>query len=101
MSGENSCVVEKKEQLLIVGLDDPNQKAVNLQESFAKFRDQKIKERRIMKMCQQAQLENGRTDEFKQNLRIKFVEQLKRYIGTKTSNFILAAFCALIPCCSC
>lgn len=86
MSEEDSCVVEKKEQLLVIGLDDSSQKPVNLQESFAKFRDQKIKERRIMKMCQQAVLENGRTEEFKQNLRMKFVEQLKRYIGTQVYN---------------
>jgi hypothetical protein len=75
--------IVNKEELLVIISDEGDRKAPsNLQESFAKFRDQKIKERRIMKLCQQVGLENGRTEEFKQSLRLKFIDALKRYLGT-------------------
>lgn len=78
---------EKKEAMMLyVGLDGNGDGRTSsrggLQESFAKFRDQKIKERRLMKLCQQVNLQNGRNEEFRDNLRMKFVETLKRYLGT-------------------
>lgn len=51
----------------------------SLQDSFAKFRAKKKKERQIIKMCREVRA--VRSDEFKENLRLKFVEQCKRYIG--------------------
>eukprot|EP01039_Chlorochromonas_danica_P001411 gene1411-1534_t len=78
---------EKKEATMIfVGLDGNGGGGGGggggLQESFAKFREQKMKERRLLKLCQQASLQNGRDEQFKDNLRMKFVETLKRYLGT-------------------
>lgn len=70
----------KNKEVIYIG-DAPSSKGPNLQSSFLKFRDQKIKEMQMMKMVKQASLSNGRTPEFKAQLRMKFVEQLKRYLG--------------------
>lgn len=70
----------KNKEVIYIG-DAPSIKGPNLQSSFLKFRDQKIKEMQMMKMVKQASLSNGRTAEFKVQLRLKFVEQLKRYLG--------------------
>ncbi|KAJ1441571.1 hypothetical protein B484DRAFT_322474, partial [Ochromonadaceae sp. CCMP2298] len=67
-------------ELLIIGDEGPANKA-SLQDNFAKFRDQKMKERKLMKACRSAALAGGRTEDFKGQLRIKFVEQAKRYVG--------------------
>jgi hypothetical protein len=70
----------KNKEVIYIG-DAPSSKGPNLQSSFLKFRDQKIKEMQMVKMVKQASLSNGRTTEFKAQLRLKFVEQLKRYLG--------------------
>lgn len=80
---DEDCLVttsKKKKEVLYIG-DDPNAGKTDLQSSFMKFRDQKIKERQIMKMCQQVSLANGRTQDFKDALRAKFVDTAKKYLG--------------------
>lgn len=67
-------------ELLIIGDDLVGDKS-SLQNSFKKFRDQKIKEKNLMKACRDAALSGGRTQEYKDALRHKFVETAKRYIG--------------------
>ena len=61
----------------IEGLD--NSKDVSLQDAFSKFRNRKMKEIQLQKASRIKPAE--RTDEFKSALRLKFVEQLKKYIG--------------------
>jgi hypothetical protein len=51
---------------------------VSLQEAFAKFREQKKTERRLMKACLAP---GGRSQEYKDQLRAKFIEQAKKYMG--------------------
>jgi hypothetical protein len=67
-------------EVIYIG-DAANTSNQNLQNSFLKFRDQKIKEMQIMKMARQAALANGRTVEFKEQLRLKFIETAKKYLG--------------------
>lgn len=67
-------------EVIFVGDNPPNAQP-NLQASFLKFRDQKIKEMQMMKMAKQAALTNCRTPEFKDALRRKFVETAKKYLG--------------------
>eukprot|EP00605_Chrysophyceae_sp_TOSAG23-4_P000533 GSChrysophyteH1.ASY1.ANO1.602.1 assembled CDS len=62
-------------------------KAPSLQESFKRFRKQKVKERRIMQMCKEELTTKGpRTQEFKDKLRMKFVDQAKKYLGVPYSE---------------
>jgi len=86
------CAPEKSEQdentakqnsaeLLIIGDDGPVSSKTSLQENFKKFRSQKIKEKKLMNACRSGALSGGRTPEFKEALRHKFVEQAKRYLG--------------------
>lgn len=67
-------------EVIFVGDSLPNAQP-NLQASFMKFREQKIKEMQMMKMAKQASLTNNRTPEFKDALRKKFVETAKKYLG--------------------
>ena len=55
----------------------------SLQDSFRKFRDQKKKERHILKLSRNGEFSsNGeRTDVYKDALREKFIEAAKKYIG--------------------
>jgi hypothetical protein len=72
----------KKAEALFVG-DVPPQQDNNhsLQANFMKFREQKIRERQIMKLCQLANGESRRSQEFKDNLRQKFIDKAKKYLG--------------------
>jgi hypothetical protein len=70
----------KASEMLIIGDEGPANKG-SLQDNFAKFRDQKMKERKLMKACRSAALAGGRTEDFRDQLRVKFVEQAKRYLG--------------------
>lgn len=54
---------------------------VSLQDSFAKFRNQKLKERKLLKAYKQNKTGEGRSDEFKQELRTKFIDRAKAYFG--------------------
>ena len=69
----------KKAEALFVGQQDGSKN--NLQANFMKFREQKIRERKIMKLCQQSNGENRRSQEFKDALRQKFIDTAKRYLG--------------------
>ena len=54
----------------------------SLQDSFKKFRSQKIKERKILQQCRDDRATTGpRSEAAKDELRSKFVEQAKKYIG--------------------
>lgn len=57
-----------------------NLQSLSLQDSFKKFRDQKIRERETLKLCKQ---NSGisRSNDFKESLRLKFIEGAKKYIG--------------------
>lgn len=69
------------DQLIIIG-DEPSGKSTSLQDSFKQFRSQKIKERQLMKLCQEASTNGtGRSPEYKDALRSKFIETAKRYLG--------------------
>jgi hypothetical protein len=67
-------------ELLIIG-DGAVGDASSLQSSFKKFRDQKIREKNLMKACRDAALSGGRAAEYKEALRHKFIETAKKYIG--------------------
>jgi hypothetical protein len=67
-------------ELLIIG-DGAVGDASSLQTSFKKFRDQKIREKNLMKACRDAALSGGRAAEYKEALRHKFIETAKKYIG--------------------
>ena len=75
---------DQDEELLMVGNVGG---AGALQDSFKRFRKQKVKERRIMQMCKEELTTKGpRSQEFKDNLRMKFVEQAKKYLGVPYSE---------------
>lgn len=79
-STRNDCVVavaKNRAELLIIGDDSIGSKS-SLQSSFLRFRDQKMKERQLMKACRGG---ISRTTEFKDFLRFKFIETAKRYLG--------------------
>lgn len=82
-TASNDCVAavaKNRAELLIIGDDDySNGSKSSLQSSFLKFRDQKMKERQLMKACRG--VGTTRTTEFKDSLRAKFIETAKRYIG--------------------
>ncbi len=69
----------RENSVLIIG-DGLDGKA-SLQDSFSKFRKQKIKERQIMKLCQTVTATGGRSEEFKETLRYKFIDAAKKYLG--------------------
>jgi hypothetical protein len=50
----------------------------SLQDAFAKFREQKKSERRLQKACR---VPGNRSEEFKDQLRGKFIEQAHKYLG--------------------
>lgn len=83
-SASNECIVavakNYRAELLIIGDDSIGSKS-SLQSSFLKFRDQKMKERQLMKACCRGANTTTRTIEFKDSLRAKFIETAKRYIG--------------------
>lgn len=51
---------------------------VSLQDAFAKFREQKKSERRLLKACR---VPGNRSQEFKDQLRSKFIVQAHNYLG--------------------
>lgn len=61
-------------------LNNPKSEASSLQNSFAKFRERRIKEMQLQKASRVPPAQ--RTAEFKDNLRAKFVSECKKYIGT-------------------
>ena len=69
-------------EVLVVG-GGGNEGQGNLQDAFKKFRKQKVKERKIMQLCKEEQTtgKGPRTQEFKDALRMKFIERAKQYIG--------------------
>ena len=77
MSKENTPPTETNtsDNTLLIGAV----KDESLQNAFSKFRERKIKEIQLQKASRKPCSE--RTSEFKAALRLKFVEQLKRYIG--------------------
>jgi hypothetical protein len=88
ISGKEECTVCNNEnfvapnvsEVLIIGDETIADKSA-LQNSFLRFRDQKIKEKNLMKACRDASFKGGRTVEYKENLRNKFLETAKRYLG--------------------
>lgn len=73
-------------ELLIIGGGNTGG-ATSLQDNFKRFRKQKVKERKIMLMCKEELTTKGpRTREFKDNLRMKFVDQAKKYLGVPYSE---------------
>jgi hypothetical protein len=65
-------------ELLVFGVDS-NGNAPSLQDSFKRFRKQKVKERKIMQLCKEELTTKGpRSPEFKANLRMKFIDQAKK-----------------------
>lgn len=77
ISRENSM---KAKEVIIIG-DDAVGDKTSLQNSFLKFRDQKIKEKNLMKANRDASLSGGRNAEYKEALRAKFVDTAKKYLG--------------------
>ena len=52
----------------------------SLQDAFSKFREAKIRERKLMKSYKN-NINSPRDDKFKNDLRLKFVEQCRIYFG--------------------
>lgn len=67
-----------KKEVIIVGCGDCSS---NLQDSFKKFLSQKKKEKQIQKMCRDGLVGGGRSQEYKDSLRFKFIETAKKYLG--------------------
>ena len=64
--------------LLIIGGGNTGN-ATSLQDSFKRFRKQKVKERKIRLLCKEELTTKGpRTREFKDDLRMKFIDQAKK-----------------------
>jgi hypothetical protein len=81
-SGSASVTATKPAKVQNLVLGDISNNAPSLQESFKKFMQQKKKERQILKLAKNGEFVGGkRTDEFKQALRMKFIETAKRYLG--------------------
>lgn len=80
---EKENLLGKKGDKEAVGLVvDLAEQPVSLQDSFRKFMEQKKKERQIQKMCQEASLSGTkRSQAFKDELRAKFIEASKKYLG--------------------
>lgn len=83
-TNENDFLVSKssKAELLVIGGEEGRPGTSSLQDNFKKFRDQKIRERQLMSQCRRDR-EGGskRSQEFKDALREKFIEQAKKYLG--------------------
>lgn len=80
----DNFVVDKENKKTVVNNMDDNvtlnsDKGHSLQNSFAKFREKRIKEMQLQKASRVAP--SQRTPEFKANLRAKFVEECRKYIG--------------------
>jgi hypothetical protein len=73
--------LEVEEELLNEGFSQNN--GASLQDNFKKFRDQKMKERQILKLARNGEFsgDGQRTDAYKDSLRMKFIEAAKKYIG--------------------
>jgi hypothetical protein len=80
--GEDFLIPKKpssasNKEVIIVGNNN-----TDLQASFKKFREQKIKERQIMKLSQQLDASGTqRSEDFKNALRSRFIEKAKSYLG--------------------
>jgi hypothetical protein len=80
--GEDFLITKKpssapNKEVIIVGNTN-----TDLQASFKKFREQKIKERQLMKLSQQLDASGTqRSEDFKNALRSKFIEKAKSYLG--------------------
>jgi len=61
-----------------VVMGDPKGGDTSLQDAFAKFREQKKSERRLLKACRTP---GNRSQEFKDQLREKFIAQAHQYLG--------------------
>ena len=73
--GHASTTVPRTKDELLVTVGSGNE---NLQEAFAKFRQQRKCDRKLMKSCSQT---GGRSDDFKDALRQKFIQQAMTYKG--------------------
>ncbi len=81
-NGISANSMKKAEALFIGDVDQPSDIPKNsLQTNFMKFREQKMKERQIMKLCQQFNGENRRSNEYKDRLRQKFIHTAHKYLG--------------------
>jgi hypothetical protein len=69
-----------KGEVLCFGFDTSGGKNANLQENFKKFRQAKVRERKLLKACRENS-QGERSQEFKDQLRQKFIDQLKKYYG--------------------
>lgn len=69
---------KKNKGAVVLEISDGN---VSLQEQFKKFRAQKLKERQILMASRNELLEGKRTQQYKDNLRAKFIETAKKYLG--------------------
>lgn len=72
--------VSTEDDVLLENLNK-NSMQVSLQDSFKKFRDRKIKERQIIKICKETMGSRNRSIEFKDLLRTKFIEGARKYLG--------------------
>lgn len=59
--------------------NDFDNKGTSLQNAFSKFRERKLRDLKLQKASRKSKAQ--RTPEFKDALRIKFVEQCKKYLG--------------------
>lgn len=61
--------------------DDRALEKNSLQNAFLRFREQKIREKNLMKACRDAMNGEGRTPEYKASLRQKFIDTAMKYLG--------------------
>ena len=104
VNGGSSNDLNEEDQLLV--LNNSKQKGdvitvgnenVSLQDSFKKFRNQKLKERQILKLCK-AEISLGkRSDTYKDNLRLKFIEGCKKYLGVPYAERFKAPEAPIAP----
>lgn len=71
--------VSQSKATAVMVIGDENR---SLQDSFMKFRNRKLKERQILKMCRGGLgCDQNRSEEYKIQLRSKFIETAKKYMG--------------------
>lgn len=89
---EETSFFVKKGEMLVIGNEN-----VNLQDSFKKFRNQKLKERQILKQCKVEISQGKRSDIYKNALRQKFIDGCKKYLGVPYAERFKAPEAEIAP----
>ena len=62
-------------------MSDEEMKEPSLQDAFEAFRRKKSNELRLQMLMNERKLQECRTDQYKDNLRLKFLDSARKYLG--------------------